>query len=56
MLKWASLMHDLAKLGTPTIRGKDHVHPFRSGIIVLDVLEKFGLIDNLSKQSSTKLS
>ena len=50
ILKWASLLHDIAKKSAPIIRGKDHVHPFRSGAIVLDLLVCLGLIPNINKQ------
>ena len=35
--KWAALLHDVAKLSTPAIKGRDHVHPFKSSIAVLDL-------------------
>lgn len=56
ILKWACLLHDIAKLSSPTIEGKDHVHPFKSGIIVLDLFERMGLIENISEASKIKLS
>ena len=31
ILRWAALMHDMCKLTTPKIEGKDHIHPFKSG-------------------------
>ena len=49
MLKWASLLHDIAKLSTPAIRGKDHIHPFKSAKIVLDVFERYNFIPDLHK-------
>ena len=37
ILKWAALMHDISKLSIPAIEGRDHVHPFKSSIAVLDL-------------------
>jgi len=39
IIKWACLLHDIAKLGVPTIEGRDHVHPIKSGIILLEIFE-----------------
>ena len=47
-LKWAALLHDIAKLSKPTIEGRDHVHPFKSGVVVLELFEKFGFIQGLT--------
>ena len=47
-LKWASLLHDLAKLSIPAIEGKDHVHPFKSAIYVLDLFEKLDYIPEIT--------
>lgn len=38
-------MHDLRKLSTPIIEGKDHVHPFKSAISVLEIFASIGVID-----------
>ena len=38
IIKWACLLHDLDKLSTPTIEGKDHIHAFKSAGATLDVL------------------
>ena len=54
-LKWASLLHDIAKLSKPTIEGRDHVHPFKSAIVVLDVFEKLGFIEHLTEQKKGQL-
>ena len=43
-LKWASLLHDIAKLSRPIIEGRDHVHPFKSAIVVLELFERLGFI------------
>lgn len=48
ILKWAALLHDIAKLSRPTIEGKDHVHPFKSAAIVLELFETFGFIEGLT--------
>ena len=31
VLKWASLFHDICKLGQPKCVTKDHIHPFKGG-------------------------
>ncbi len=36
---WACLLHDIKKLGTPLIEGKDHIHPFKSAVSVLEVFQ-----------------
>jgi len=41
---WAALLHDIAKLGGPIYSGKDHIHPFKSAIILLDVFNREGII------------
>ena len=55
VLKWASLLHDIAKQSTPAIEGRDHVHPFKSAIIVLELFERFGFIANLNQDKKTQL-
>ena len=37
-------MHDLRKLSTPVIEGKDHVHPFKSAIAVLEVFANLKIL------------
>lgn len=37
ILKWAALLHDIAKLGPPIFEGRDHIHPFRGGKVVLEI-------------------
>ena len=36
-LKWASLLHDIAKRGLPEFHGRDHTHPFAGGLAVLKI-------------------
>ena len=45
IIKWTCLLHDLDKLSTPTIEGKDHVHAFKSAGATLDVLKSLKIID-----------
>ena len=45
IIAWALLMHDLRKLGEPVIQGKDHIHPFKSAIAVLEVFKLLGILD-----------
>ena len=30
IVKWICLMHNIGKIGKPTITGKDHIYPFKS--------------------------
>jgi hypothetical protein len=39
------LLHDIKKLGTPVIEGKDHIHPFKSAVAVLEVFKQIGVLD-----------
>ena len=48
MMKWAALCHDLAKKSTPTIKGKDHIHPFMSAACTLEVFENNGFIKDMT--------
>ena len=43
-MKWAALLHDIAKLSTPVMAGKDHIHPFKSAKVVIDVFQKLGIL------------
>ena len=43
-LKWASLLHDVAKLSKPIITSRDHVHPFKSASCVLEIFERLGFL------------
>ncbi len=45
VLKWACLLHDIAKRGTPTIQGRDFVHAFKSAAQALKVLKELGILD-----------
>ena len=54
-MKWACLLHDIAKLSTPIIEGKDHVHPINSGIIVLELFERLGFIHGLNEKRKMQL-
>jgi len=38
VLKWAALLHDIAKRTIPVFEGRDHVHPFISANVVIDVM------------------
>ena len=55
MMKWAALCHDLAKKSTPTIEGKDHVHPFMSAACTLEVFENNGFIDDMTDEKRESL-
>ena len=48
VLKWAALLHDIAKRGTPTICGRDHVHAFRSAAATVQILEQLGIVQHNS--------
>ena len=55
-LKWACLLHDIAKLSIPVIEGKDHVHPFKSASIALDIMERYRMIPDLTEDKRAQLS
>ena len=38
ILLWASLLHDIAKRGKKAFEGKDHVHPFWSAAVSINIL------------------
>ena len=44
LLRWAALLHDMCKLTTPKIEGKDHLHPFKSGRNALQCFEHHGYL------------
>jgi len=37
LMKWAALFHDISKLGPPVFEGKDHIHPFKGGLTILEI-------------------
>jgi hypothetical protein len=37
-------LHDIKKLGPPVYEGKDHIHPFKGGIAVLDIFKRMKII------------
>lgn len=43
VLKWACLLHDISKRGTPTIQGRDFMHSFNSAATTLKVLREMGI-------------
>lgn len=45
IIQWAALLHDVRKLQDPFIKGKDHVHPFKSAVAVLEVFQELGLLE-----------
>jgi len=40
VVKWACFCHDLKKLGTPTIFGRDHTHPFKSAVALIELFQQ----------------
>ena len=54
-LKWASLLHDIAKLSLPNIKGKDHTHPFKSASVVIDVFLELGMIKSPKMEKLNKI-
>ena len=42
--KWACLLHNIAKRGSPCIKGRDHIHAFRSAEKVLKVFLRLGIL------------
>ena len=51
ILKWAALLHDIRKLGSPVFEGKDHIHPFKSSQTVIQIFRKLGIL-NPNKQEA----
>eukprot|EP00353_Schmidingerella_taraikaensis_P013824 CAMPEP_0185570892 /NCGR_PEP_ID=MMETSP0434-20130131/3029_1 /TAXON_ID=626734 ORGANISM="Favella taraikaensis, Strain Fe Narragansett Bay" /NCGR_SAMPLE_ID=MMETSP0434 /ASSEMBLY_ACC=CAM_ASM_000379 /LENGTH=86 /DNA_ID=CAMNT_0028186111 /DNA_START=489 /DNA_END=749 /DNA_ORIENTATION=+ len=49
VLKWACLLHDIAKRGSPTIQGRDYMHAFRSAAASLEVFEQLGIVEGGAK-------
>ena len=43
-MKWAALLHDIAKRCWPDFLGRDHIHPFMSAKETLHIFNHFGLI------------
>lgn len=44
IVKWAALLHDIAKRNEPDFQGKDHIHPFIGGSQVLKMLRHLNII------------
>lgn len=44
ILLWSGLLHDIEKTGPPIHEGKDHIHPFKGAITVLEFAKREGLI------------
>ena len=55
ILKWACLLHDIAKRGTPAVVGRDHLHGFRSAALALEIFMKLGIL-RLDEAQSTQWS
>lgn len=49
VLKWAAICHSIKKLGQPVIFGRDHVHPFKSAVAIVDVMRERGVIEKDNK-------
>ena len=51
ILKWAALLHDNKKRSYPEINSKDWIHPFRSAVVFLSIVQKIKFItpDNISE-------
>ena len=45
IIKWACLLHNIGKIGKPTIRGRDYIYPFNSAWLVLKVMKKLKILD-----------
>ena len=44
VLKWACLLHNISKRGSPLIMGRDHCQAFRSATTALKVFEQLGIL------------
>ena len=45
LLQWIALFHDISKRGPPEFDSRDHVHPFQSGAIILNLFKEKGIIE-----------
>ena len=50
-MKWALLLHDIKKMGSPHFIGKDHIHPFKGGQAVLEIFKRYDLIKDTGDDS-----
>ncbi|CAI2371563.1 unnamed protein product [Moneuplotes crassus] len=55
-LLWAALLHDIGKRGKPVFEGKDHIHPFRSAGIAMEIFVKTEFIQEKYKDKALELS
>ncbi len=55
ILKWSCLLHDIKKEGPPLIQGKDHIHPFKGGVAVIEIFKRLGCMKNVSEAKTKKL-
>ena len=44
ILKWSALLHDIKKRLHPKFSGRDHVHPFFSGLATLEIFRDLGVL------------
>ena len=44
ILKWAALLHDIKKRLRPVFTGRDHVHPFYSGLATLEIFRDLNVL------------
>jgi len=54
VILWATLLHDIAKRGTPLVPGKDAIHPFRSGMLTLRIFRDCFKFIELSEEYMEK--
>ena len=45
IVKWACLLHNIGKLGKPTIFGRDYIYPFNSAAIALKILRELNILN-----------
>jgi hypothetical protein len=50
ILKWAALLHDITKRGTPEFEGQDHIHPFNSGMATLEIFRNLKILNINDKE------
>ena len=55
-LKWSALLHDIGKRGPPEFEGRDHTHPFVSGMIVLKIFHRLGFLQADLDQNGIQLN
>lgn len=54
VLMWAALLHDISKRSIPLLHGKDHVHPFMSGVSALEIFDRLNILPASSADDTNR--